>query len=271
MNLINEQGPPHTHFLNYYNHVSLFYWKPTSGGLNFGDHLSSVIVTKILADQCFLLEEETDLNKRLLAIGSILHFAKDNDVIWGTGVNGKIDPRFHAFTQLDVRAVRGPLTRNFLKEKGISAPEIFGDPALLLPLLFPGRFAKNTKRKYVVVPNLNDLAIVSENKLKNIVSPLMSWNRCISEILEAELVIASSLHALIVAEVYGVPARYIRLSEQENLFKYNDYMLGTGRKEIEFARTIEEAIEMGGMPPLHFNHAPLLKAFPIDLWKREER
>jgi pyruvyltransferase len=250
-----------------YNHIDLFYWKPPHGSLNFGDYLSKIIVSKILADKGYFLEEKTPSSGRLLAIGSILHFANSNDVIWGTGVNGKISESEHKYVQLDVRAVRGPLTREFLLQKGINVPEIYGDPAILLPIIFPEQFKNESKKSFVVVPNLHDLKIARGKKWKNIVSPLWSWDKCITEILKADFVIASSLHGLIIAEAYGIPARYIRLSETENLLKYNDYMMGTGRGEIEFAKTIEEALKMGGMQPPRFNTQKLLDAFPLDLWR----
>lgn len=251
-----------------FNHVGFFYWKPKDGSLNFGDHLSYVIVTKILADNNFLLEEETFQNSRLIALGSILHFANNNDIIWGTGFNGKISLEEHKYQNLDARAVRGPLTRDFLLERKISVPEIYGDPALLIPHIFKGRFQKLPKKKYAIVPNLHDLTIARSKNWENVISPLNSWNKCITEILEAEFIIASSLHGLILAEAFGIPARYIRLSEEENMFKYNDYYQGTGRSgEIEYANSIEEALEMGGMQALNFNPQKLLEAFPLDLWK----
>lgn len=249
-----------------YPHVDLFFWKPECGQLNFGDHLARVIVTKLLASQGHLLEEETAESHRLFAVGSVLHFAQDGDVVWGSGVNGKVDPRQHRFRKLDVRAVRGPLTREFLMARGITVPEVFGDPALLLPTLFPQRFARHVKSRYVVVPNLHDLKLAQEARMRHVVSPMWSWNRCVTAILEGELVISSSLHGIIIAEAYGIPARYLRLSDTENIYKYNDYMLGTGRGAIEPAGSVEEALEMGGMPPPVFDPEALLAAFPFDLW-----
>jgi pyruvyltransferase len=253
-----------------YPHIDLFFWRPEGNQLNFGDHLARVVVTKLLADQGHLLEEETIASRRLFAVGSVLHFANDGDVVWGSGVNGKVDAQLHRFRSLDVRAVRGPLTRTFLMGRGIAVPEIYGDPALLLPRLFPGRFAPRAASPYVVVPNLHDMAPAQQAKMRHLVSPMTSWNRCVAEILKGELVISSSLHGIIVAEAYGIPARYLRLSETENIFKYNDYMQGTGRQAIEPAGSVEEALEMGGMSPPVFDPDALMAAFPLDLWSQPD-
>ena len=252
--------------LHDYPHVELFYWVPSGNRLNFGDHLGKVIVSKILADHNHFLEEETDVSRTLFGVGSVLHFAKNNDVVWGSGINGKVGMNENRFETLDVRAVRGPLTRAFLMERGIEVPAIYGDPALLMPTLFPGRFIRNPQSEYVIVPNLHDIDIAAKANLQNVISPLNMWNRCIEDILQGELVIASSLHGLIIAEAYGLPARYLRLSQEEYIFKYNDYTMGTGRGEIEAANSVEEALEMGGMPPPVFDAGRLIASFPFDLW-----
>lgn len=260
------KGGEHATIVHDYPHVELFYWRPSGNRFNFGDHLAKVIVTKILIDHNHFLEEETDVPRTLFAVGSVLHFAKKNDVVWGSGINGKIATNQHQFKTLDVRAVRGPLTRAFLMERGIKVPAIYGDPALLMPTLFPGRFVRNPQSDYVVVPHMHDINIATKANLQNVISPLSMWNRCIEDILKGELVISSSLHGLVVAEAYGLPARYLRLSEEENIFKYNDYTMGTGRGEIEAASCVKEALEMGGMPPPVFNAGQLIAAFPFDLW-----
>jgi pyruvyltransferase len=214
-----------------FKHVEHYYWKPKNGEINFGDHLAHVIITKILSDNGHVIEEETSHDKRLLSLGSILHFARNADVIWGTGLNGKIESNQYKFQRLDVRAVREPLTRDFLLKKRISTPEVYGDPAILLPQIFPGRFERSNIKKYVTVPNLHDLELAKQKRWKNLISPLSSWNKCVERILEAEFVIASSLHGLIVAEAFGIPTRYVRLTETESLLKYNDYMLDLAERK----------------------------------------
>lgn len=247
--------------------VELVYWTPGAGEQNFGDYLSSVIVTKILADAGLFLSQAVPRPARLLAIGSILHMARDGDTVWGSGVNGLMKVERHRFTRLDVRAVRGPRTRDFLQERGIAVPEVYGDPGLLIGHLLPHWHGTVKTRRYAFVPNMHDLPLT--RGWPNVVSPFDPWNLCIDEIVRSEFVIASSLHGLVIAEAYGIPARYVRLSETEGLFKYEDHVLGTGRPQLEFARSIDEALEMGGMSPPKFDAAKLLAAFPFDLWREE--
>ncbi len=257
--------PPKPRVETPYAEVELFSWAPADGRRNFGDHLSRIVCDAVAAHAGRTFSDEVATPRRLLAIGSILHFARDGDVVWGAGINGKIALDAVKARRLDVRAVRGPKTAEILASFGIDAPSVFGDPALLVPTLFPGRFAVKPVRDYVIVPNLHDLPLV-EDKAR-LVSPLWGWNRCIEGIVGAEMVVASSLHGIILAEAFGVPARYVRLSETESLFKYDDYAQGTGRAMLEPAGSVAEALAMGGHPPPVFDAQALLAAFPFDLWR----
>lgn len=109
--------------------LPLYFWdaRATQGFSNFGDALSEALTERIIGHKVRVIVDPFCNEKKLLGIGSILNYA-DNDVIWETGVNGKTPAHAYTFTNLDVRAVRGPLTRNFLLERGIACPEIYGDP-----------------------------------------------------------------------------------------------------------------------------------------------
>jgi pyruvyltransferase len=234
---------------------------------NFGDLLGRVIVDRLR--KMAQLPSETDRTGRLLSVGSILHFAKDGDVIWGSGVNGKISPSSHTYSFLDVRAVRGPLTREFLRSRGIEVPEIFGDPALLLPHVAPELLdaARHKKHKVTIVPNFQDLRLHRPSRLNpNLLNPSSGLWRCLYRIVQSELVVGSSLHAIIVAEAFGIPARAVR-SKVEHEFKYLDYYTGTGRNSFSPAPTACDAIKAGGEPSPRSSVQPLLDAFPSDLWK----
>lgn len=250
-----------------YPHVSLYHWQPHDGGINFGDHLSTIIIGKILASRGFTLDDEVTQPANLLGIGSILQVARNGDHVWGSGINGKLKDGGFTATSIHAHAVRGPLTAEFLRKRGINVPDVFGDPALLLKDLFADRFRPTQETDYLFVPNLYDLPLVRNQE--NLLSPMRGWNYVVAEIMKAKLVLASSLHGLVVAEAFGIPARYVRLSEEENLFKYKDYFYGSGREnmEFEYATSIEQGLEMGGMPPIRFDSSKLLSAFPWHLWK----
>lgn len=243
----------------------LFYWRSPKG-VNFGDYLSSVIVARMLGERAFFLDEQVSRPRRLLAIGSILHFARNGDVVWGSGVNGKVSPERHDFDRIDVRAVRGPLTRDFLKGKGIRCPQVYGDPGILVARLLARRFATGSPRKGVsFVPNLHDLPLMEG--WPNLISPLDPWAQVVARIATSEHVISSSLHGLVVADAFGVPCSYLRLSETENILKYEDYVLGVGRDGLTVHTSREEALRRAPMSEPKPDLDALMSAFPYDLWE----
>lgn len=249
-----------------YPHVDVFHWLPGDGSVNFGDRLADIIVRQMLFKHGLSLDDQVKVPQRLLAAGSVLHFATTGDHIWGSGWNGKIPAREFKAQALHIHAVRGPLTEEFLVGRGIAVPKIYGDPGLLIPHIFNNRFKVCAEVDYMFVPNLHDLSAVKHQS--NVVSPLWGWNLVVANILKAKLVLASSLHGLIVAEAFGIPARYVRLSQTEDLFKYKDYYLGSGRTEAEFAvaNSIAEGLEMGGAQLPRYDATALLEAFPFGLW-----
>ena len=98
----------------------LFWWRSVPE--NFGDKLSQVVIERLLNRKIkcsYGLKEEEPI---LLGIGSILHFARDGDVIWGSGFRENPLGE-NRFKNIDVRAVRGPLTRSFLLIMGIDVPK----------------------------------------------------------------------------------------------------------------------------------------------------
>ena len=251
--------------------LPLYYWQQKNY-VNFGDYLSLKLLERIVNDPiCVYKKEPNVFEKKLLAIGSILYFANEGDVIWGSGINGKKpDKNEYKFSQLDVRAVRGPLTREFLKTNfDIEVPEIYGDPALLIPYFFP-EFKKkeNPKYDYLIIPHYSEVNIFPKNKRDNIIYPTEPWNLIIEKILDSKFVISSSLHGIIVAEAFGIPARFLRVTENEPLIKYQDYYYGTNRPNFKFATSVEEALLMGGEKPFECDLKKLYESFPFEFWPK---
>lgn len=251
------------------NGLPLFYWQEEPF-VNFGDHLSLKLVERIVDGPVAFYQRKTpNSKKKLLAIGSIFYFALDNDVVWGSGINGKrLNKRDYAFTQLDIRAVRGPLTRQYIEENfNIECPEIYGDPALLVPYFFP-EFQKkeNPSLDYTIIPHYSEQKLFPKAQYPNVIYSTDPWDKILEKILDSKFVISTSLHGIIVAEAYGIPARLLRFTEIEPLFKFVDYYLGTNRPYFQIASSIEEALRMGGEPPFDCDLKKLYEAFPFEYW-----
>lgn len=252
--------------------LPLYYWNDKI--INFGDYLSLKLVERIVQSSVRVHDKNSGVKeKKLLAIGSIMTFARDNDVIWGSGVNGKwLDLKNYKFTTLDVRAVRGPLTRQFLLEHfAINCPEVYGDPALLVPYFFPEfKRKKNPQFKDIIIPHYSEQHMFPKDVYDNVVYPTEPWDIVIKKIVDSEFVISSSLHGIIIAEAFGIPARLLKITDKEPLFKYQDYYLGTGRPNFQPAYSVEQAIQMGGEPPVICDLKKLYDAFPFEFWNIEK-
>ena len=250
----------------------LFYWdaRPRLGFSNFGDAMSVSIVERILGRSVGTTSAATPGHQKFLAIGSIVNYAEEGDLLWGTGVNGKYSKNSdYCFTSLDVRAVRGPLSREFLAKLGIACPEVYGDPTLLLPKLFP-EFEKSRvpSQDYIIIPHFSDEHLFED--LPNMVSVKEDWQEVVRRILDSKFVISSALSGVIVAEAFGIPARLLVAPNENNtetLFKYADYYYGTNRSNFHFATSVEEALQMGGEPGVECDLERLMEAFPYDKFR----
>ncbi|MDX1756683.1 MAG: polysaccharide pyruvyl transferase family protein [Marinobacter sp.] len=234
---------------------------------NFGDLIGPVVVDGMLRALELSPKQGVRGDQRLLTVGSILHLAQSGDVIWGSGVNGKIPDRRHRFSEIDVRAVRGPLTRDFLLKRSIPCPEIFGDPGILLVKFYSELFGVPDDKEYdlTIIPNLNDYDIWKG--VKEVVDPTSGLDGIARRIASSRFVVGTSLHAIVLAESMGVPARLLP-SPNESDFKYEDYYLGTGRGGYRIANSISQALDLGGEPSYDVSEVSdrLIGAFPKDLW-----
>lgn len=252
--------------------MPLYYWQEKF--TNFGDYLSLKLVERIVHGPVEVYQKQTlKKEQKLLAIGSILTFAAQGDIVWGSGANGKwLGLVNYKFTDLDVRAVRGPLTRYFLMQNfNITCPEIYGDPALLMPYFFPElKPAKNPSHDYLIIPHYTEQMLFPRECYDNMVYPTDPWDKVVEKILDSKFVISSSLHGVIVAEAFGIPARLLRITETEHIFKFIDYYLGTGRPNFQPARSLAEALKLGGEKPVQCDVLKLYQAFPFEYWPEAE-
>ena len=234
---------------------------------NFGDLLARRIVRRMLELRSGPVSVATDV--QLLSVGSVLHLGREGAVVWGTGRNPKIPEHRHRWSNLDVRAVRGPLTASFLRARGVEVPNVQGDPALLAAQLLPELRASPTDDRYpvTVIPNLNERGRFRSERHPAtwLLDPSQPLETVLRRIAASELVVTSSLHALVIADSFGVPARQVS-PVREHPDKYRDYFEGTGRSQPRPAVDVNEALRLGGVEPPVLDTGALKAAFPYDLW-----
>lgn len=262
------------------NKVNLHYyhaeWQKEAIGneCNVGDYLSEVIVRWMCANKKIDFDQTIPQKKHLYAIGSILQMGYQNATVWGTGFAfelGGIRKKLHMplVRKLDIRCVRGPKTRKTLLKLGYSCPENYGDPALLLPLMY--RPQKLSSVDYLIIPHYS-----MENEIrkkygdKHVLSMnTMNYQYVIDSIYSAQKIISSSLHGLIIADAYGIPAIFCQDRDNKFNYKYEDYYESTERifcpvHDIETGlKTDTCKLERSKLKKMQ---NVLLNQFPEDLW-----
>ncbi len=241
--------------------VNIHYWQDE---VNLGDAISPVVVQNVAKWKKIDLDKPIAETKHLYAIGSILTAGCQDCTVWGSGLLNTTRLSRLARRKLDIRAVRGPLTRVILMEHGFSVPEVYGDPAILMPLVYNPVVEK--KYKVSVVPHMEEQNAYRDCGYHLIDIRTDDYEFFIDEIKASELVISSSLHGIVLAEAYGVPA--ILLKPKYSCFKYMDYYYGTNRFAYPTANSIQEALQMSppNVPDFSAMQKALLKAFPVDIW-----
>lgn len=187
-----------------------------AGHGNFGDVLTPYII-KALTGVDIMHSREAD---HILMCGSILNQSNENSIILGAGFMSECD----VFdTSKQVHLVRGILSKAILNEYGIGHRAMVGDPAIILPLIYKPKV--NKRHRIGIVPHYVDFE--EANKLKHRVIDV-TWpvEAVINWICECDYIVTSSLHGLIVAQAYGIPAAWVQMSDKlgGDDLKFRDYI-----------------------------------------------
>lgn len=238
-------------------------------GPNWGDALSPVLVELLSGKPALHLEGLH--HDRYLVIGSILGSANERSEVWGSGFireNESVIGRPRA-----VHAVRGPLSRASLLKQGIECPEVYGDPALLLPRFFnpdePKRYRVGIIPHYVDKrhPWLERYRHDPQVLILDIESDIQQFVRAVKS---CDVILSSSLHGLICADAYGVPNAWVQFSDDVvgGDFKFRDYRLSIGAEEPKSLRMTEQteladAVSGAVHRALHIDLNKLILACPF--------
>lgn len=160
--------------------------------------------------------------KVLGCIGSIMNWLPKGSLVWGCGFMNNSE----YYKGGTVFAVRGKLTDEKLRKQGLAGCNVYGDPALLLPL-----WIKSSQKKVYklgVIPHWGDVDFFVENYgnlYKIIDSRTKNIKHIVDEINKCERILSSSLHGIIIAHAYNIPALWIKKGDigSQNGFKFKDY------------------------------------------------
>ena len=205
---------------------------------NWGDKLNPELVTALSGRPTLNgLDPRRDPQAPLhFVIGSGLAFAQERSVVWGSGFIA--GDRTLLERPAKICAVRGPLTHARLRQLDMPCPEVFGDPAVLYPLFYLPQVECRFDfgliqhcRETGVIP----LPILADGASVRLIDIRGGLHEVVDAILSCRHILSSSLHGIIAAHSYGVPASWVRFSDKPkgDGFKFKDYWASIGRPEVE--------------------------------------
>lgn len=244
---------------------------------NIGDYLGFVVAEFMLAKKGLSLDTWVPRRRHMNSVGATIFSSYQTSTIWGSGVHHVPYTilrylQYYPLRRLDIRAVRGPLSREVLLKYGHKCPEVYGDPAILMPFIYQPRVEKTTE--VVVIPQIGSertfRAAHPEIEQYILSTNTNDYQSFIDTIASSKKVISSSLHGIILAESYGVPAVFFRGRSKIVDFKFYDYYASTGRYDVHLADTFEEActLEPLPLPDLKPLQEAVMDVFPYDLWNQ---
>lgn len=228
---------------------------------NFGDQIAPAILSELFDIRPQGVHRR--FSGKVLSTGSVLHELRPGDVVWGSGSmrDAYVDGRDATFL-----AVRGPRTRKLIRG---DVPEVYGDPGLLLPEIYTPRVWRRFAAG--LIPHAFDRGVMRSDdpEILNIdVTAGHCWRCVIDSIAACEVIVSSSLHGIVAAEAYGIPAVWVEPSDRVvgGGFKFADYYESTGRDAVpapwgDGLRSVVAKAQR----PLRFDTRPLVEAW-VKYW-----
>lgn len=207
-------------------------YRGDTSGSNYGDALTPAMFRVWQVPFKYSTDFDT------IGIGSIAKVARAGTRVLGSGIMSRKDG---CNPEAKWLWVRGPHTRAKVLECGGTCPEIYGDPAMLLPHL-----VDESAKLYDVgiVPHVLQLSRARELYPKHRIIDLRTKDpfRTAKEITECRAILSSSLHGIITAHAYGIPAAHIDLGIhiKGDGVKFEDHYDAIGSHHV--LSTVEEPV-----------------------------
>ena len=218
----------------------------------------------------------------LSTVGSLLQsFDRPGLEVWGTGSIRHISKAraelIKPKTPSVIHALRGRKTHWLVRRRlGWDAPEVFGDPAILMPRLYTPRPRPDVAGKTAIVAHY-----IHKESLGALDRDRFHWvdvqddpDVVLDQIAAADRVVSSSLHGLIIAGAYGVPWVWLSVGDEPltgGRFKFEDYFTILERDKVSEALVRPEEVsddllsriaDTATLPAWTTSHDDLWNAFP---------
>ena len=198
----------------------VYYWKGANDS-NFGDQLN----IDLFKYYGFNPIHKAPGKAEIFAIGSILNKCSEefNGIVLGSGFIQQSDVK--PIKKAKIFALRGPKSNYYGDDnKNI----LLGDPGLLVKNIF-GEHKKN--HQFGLVPHFRDKEdpmvkiLLKKNDDLKYIDIQQHPKHVVKKIAECEFIFTSSLHGLVVADAYGIPATWLNFNDRQTggEFKFNDY------------------------------------------------
>jgi len=220
----------HNHWQNFGDELSIYIARKLSNNVKYSDRLwcNAVFIGSLL--DRFMARKTSRFRRALL----LLH---PHVFVWGAGYLSPPSKKEKVlFRRLDVRACRGVLTLNRLKNE--ASAKIADDVVLADPGLLASHFidTSHNKKKYAlgIITHRVDMrhSLLSKIVVKNAINIdiQQSPEAFMKQLSECENIISSAMHGLIAADSLGIPNMRMALSGElpGGDYKFDDYYSAFG-------------------------------------------
>lgn len=218
-------------------------------GRNWGDKLNPVLCRMLSGFNVVHCYDVFPAARKQVhyVVGSSLERAqKRRGVVWGAGFidSGQGIRQAPAV----IHAVRGHHSKEKLRGLGVDCPDTVGDPALLMPRLYtPGPSPRRYRLGVIAHAYERDMHCIATEKLPEDVLDIDITGGIfdvVDQVASCDEILSSSLHGLVCAEAYGVPSRWVQVSDRPagDGFKYHDFYSSIGKRS-DPPPTIESAAD----------------------------
>lgn len=218
--------------------INLSWWVHPAPG-NFGDWLSPYVFGKLTGRPVnYSGFNQSDSQDHILGIGSIAKFATSHSTVIGSGIS-------RLETSLDAKAkyrmLRGPYTAKAVENSGGRFDGSFGDPAVVMPLLYQPDSDVEKRAEIGLVRHFSHTTVPlllpsNVEEFSVLMSRPEDVEMFISRLHQYDVIITSAMHVAIVCIAYGIPHRLVVFNGLEDAVsgdgvKYRDFYSGVGLPE----------------------------------------